>query len=36
MEFPADDVIRLVEKIVVTKEKFTVQFKAGVSVEVVR
>lgn len=35
-EFPSDEVIRYVEKIVVEPEKFIVSFKAGVSIEVER
>ena len=35
-EFPPDEVILFVEKIIVEKEKFTVQFKAGVSIEMKR
>jgi hypothetical protein len=35
-EFPADEVIRFVEKIVVEPDRFIVSFKAGVSIEVER
>lgn len=35
-EFPGDEVIRLVEKVMIRADKITVRFKAGISIEVKR